>query len=85
MSQPQHDHTGIPSPNRLDKIEGLLREVRDAVIGNEAIGFPGLVKRVETLEKAKDEQTKTLWKWGGAFTGAGLALTFIKDWFSAKH
>jgi alcohol dehydrogenase YqhD (iron-dependent ADH family) len=63
--------------SRLEKIEGALKRIETALVGDSEMGNPGLVKRVGTVEgKVKILQAERV-KFLGAVAGASLVLSIL--------
>lgn len=64
---------------RLDKQDKVLEAIHTALVGNGALGNPGLVKRIEDVEEKQKTHDKTMMKWAGVAAGAALVVTTFKD------
>lgn len=67
----------------LQKMDGHLKEIYVAMVGNKEFGQEGLISRVEDLEDTRDKwKTKVNWMYGYVFglsTLGTLLIEFIKS------
>lgn len=64
---------------RLDSQDAVLHEIRSAIVGNAAMGNPGIAHRLKEVEDHAKAVDRKLLTWGGIVTGAVfVAEVFIK-------
>ena len=63
--------------DKFDEIQKDLKEIREALVGNEFNG-KGLVKRVEDLEKYQTDDKKTKWTIAGGFAVILFLINYFK-------
>lgn len=63
---------------QVDEDRKILRDIHTALVGD-GLGNPGLVKRIEAVEKKVETHDRKLWLAGLSVTGAfSVALVFVK-------
>lgn len=74
--------------DQQDRVLQLVPAIHAALVGDPALGNPGLVARVKAseeknakLEERQNDQGRTMMKWAGIATGASLALSAFKEKF----
>ena len=63
--------------SQIDNIERDLKDLKDALIGNEFNG-KGLVQRVASIEKYQQDDKKTKWTIAGGFTVIMFLINYFK-------
>lgn len=69
--------SGTP-PERLERIEYALDEIRGAIVGNRRLGHRGLVQRMQDLEALTASHNLKLVTWAGIIIGMNAVLLFFK-------
>lgn len=64
---------------RLDRQDRVLDEIHTALVGNTELGHPGLVRRMDSVEKKLTSQEHQMLKWAGVVTGLSIALGALKQ------
>lgn len=61
----------------------MLREVHECLLGNENTDTPGIIKRVNILEKYQEQDKKRWWKISGGIVVGVPVTALLIEW--AKH
>lgn len=69
----------LVAEHRFEEMRSDVREIKGALLGNEALGHTGLVHRVQALEKQSAAHDKKLVAWTAILTAAGAAAVFLKE------
>lgn len=70
------------SPENEQKVMATLSRLETALCGDEAMGNPGITRRLNAVEIEQREQGRKLLLWSGIATGAGVVITHLKTkWF----
>lgn len=64
---------------RLETQEVILNEIRSAIVGNPAMGTPGLAARLKEVEDKANAIDKKLITWSGLVAGAVFGTKAIID------
>ena len=62
---------------QIDNIERDLKDLKDALVGNEFNG-KGLVQRVDAIEKYQQDDKKTKWTIAGGFAVIMFLINYFK-------
>lgn len=64
---------------RLDNQDHVLQEIRSAIVGNSAMGTPGLASRLKDVEEKANSIDRKLLTWGGLVSGAVIGTKVLID------
>jgi hypothetical protein len=70
--------------NTLHKMDGKMKKIYDVVVGNEEFDQEGLIGRVKSLEKYKEEAKARYYKLFGGFIVGGAVWTLIWELIKIK-
>ena len=69
---------------KMSKMEGQVKEMYSALVGNKNFGHDGLVQRIEVLETTKEKwKNKVNWMYG-YMVGIGTFVTLLVEYLKNK-